>query len=179
MAKRLTDSEKWRDPWFKRLDGKFQLFWLFCLDTCDHAGVWKDQLDDFVHITGFDITLDEILAQFKGRIFFVRDGIYFIPKFIDFQYPNFNPTKNNAHLGVIRALQYFRIDFNAPLKEGLPRGWVAPQDKEQEQDKDKDKEQEQEKEIAHSALSFSNATPFTAEEFFKGLDMGSCSTIGT
>lgn len=133
MAKRFTDSDKWRDPWFKRLKGKHQLLWLFMLDTCDHAGIWKDQFDDFTHITGIPIDLKEANEAFMDRIFKLNDDCFVIPKFINFQYPKFNPVTNNAHKGVQNRLSNYGLsqELLSPMfasgykhndKEGLVRG---------------------------------------------------------
>lgn len=168
MAKRFTDSEKWRDPWFKRLKGKYQLFWLFCLDTCDHAGIWKDQIDDFTYLTSMEISWSEIAEHFKDRIYKVKEDTYFIPKFVIFQYPNFNPDKNNAHLGVNRSLKYSGVLFDPSQKEGLPRGCLAPQDKEQEQVKDMDKEQEKESVYTAQKHEFSDAE---RQEFINSINI--------
>lgn len=163
MAKRLTDSEKWKDPWFKKLKGEMQLFWLFVLDSCDHAGIWKDQLDDFNHNSGFSLTYETIAMSFAGRIIPLNDETFFVPKFITFQYTNFNAEKNNAHKGVMRSLDNFDIKYSEvidfimserssltkkkEIKEPLVSPCQGAQDKEQDKamvmvmDKDKDKDQ--------------------------------------
>ena len=41
MAKRFTDTEKWKDPWFCALTEKEKLFWVYIVDNCDHAGIWR------------------------------------------------------------------------------------------------------------------------------------------
>jgi hypothetical protein len=114
MAKRFTDSDKWRDPWFSDLTIEEKLFWLFILDTCDHAGIWKDQTKYFNYLNNSNLLLIDIITKFNSRIFQIGDSVYFIPKFISFQYPNFNPEKNNAHKGVIKSLLY----------NGAPQGLI-------------------------------------------------------
>jgi hypothetical protein len=52
-------------------------------------------------------------------MFLIGDSVYFVPKFIHFQYPNFNPYKNNAHKGVISSLVY------NGASEGLIEGLVS------------------------------------------------------
>lgn len=146
MAKRFTDSEKWKDPWFRKLKGKNQLFWLFVLDTCDHAGIWKDQFDDFCFFTGFKISQKEAMDVFSDRMTKINNESYFVRKFISFQYGKLNPEKNNAHKGVIKSLTYSGISYEKEgAKEGLGRGCLAPQDKEQDKEQDKDKEKDKDK----------------------------------
>lgn len=148
MAKRFTDTDKWRDPWFKRLKGKAQLFWLFVLDTCDHAGVWQEQLDEFHFFSGMTMTHDEIAKAFSGRLIEFKPSTYIVMNFIKFQYTELNPA-NNAHKGVLKALEVRGLTW--PLQdltscsqapsEGLSSPTRGAQDK--EQDKDLDMEQDQ------------------------------------
>lgn len=119
MAKRFTDSEKWKDDWFSELRIESKLLWLFMLDTCDHAGIWKDQLKYFNYINGTELTLSNIKDDFSDRVMEIRPSVFFIPKFISFQYPNFNPDKNNAHKGVLKSLLY------NGASEGLIEGLVC------------------------------------------------------
>jgi hypothetical protein len=106
MAKRFTDSDKWRDPWFSELKGDKQLFFLFVLDTCDCAGIWKEQLKYFEFLTGIKITAKDIETHFSSKIIGIGERIYFVPKFIYFQYGELRPDKNAAHRGVVKSLVY-------------------------------------------------------------------------
>ena len=82
MAKRFTDSDKWRDPWFYDLTPVNKLFWIFLLDNCDHAGIWKINWNMTVVAIGDRPNLSE----FKDRIIKISEGKYFIPKFLTYQY---------------------------------------------------------------------------------------------
>jgi len=67
MAKRFTASDKWEDEWFRQLPETSKLFWLFLLDRCDIAGVWKTDYG----LASFCIgkTIDKsILTAFKDRV---------------------------------------------------------------------------------------------------------------
>lgn len=93
MPKRFTDTAKWQDEWFMDLPAKYKLFYLFLLDSCDHAGVWKTnfRLAEF-HI-GAQICAEEIHELFAGRIIEFKPGYWFLVKFIKFQYGG---IKNDA-----------------------------------------------------------------------------------
>lgn len=117
MAKRFTDSDKWGDPWFFNLPPMLKLFWLYVLDTCDCAGIWKDKFAQFSQSTQFEITPDLFEKHFSDRIFQISKETFIVPKFIKFQYPNFNPEKNNAHKGVVKSLTYHRVSLG--VLEGL------------------------------------------------------------
>jgi len=62
MAKRLTANDKWEDNWFRKLSLKSKLFWLFILDRCDVAGIWKKDYELAGFCIGEQIT-DEILNE--------------------------------------------------------------------------------------------------------------------
>jgi hypothetical protein len=165
MAKRFTDSDKWKDPWFKKLPGRLQLFWLFALDTCDHAGIWKIQFDEFEYKTGFKFNPDD-MEYFSERIFYLDDETYFIPRFITFQYSKFNPDRNNAHKGVLKVLDHYAISLDQITghfltirkhknSEGLASPCLAPQDKDKEKDMDMDMDMEKDKEKEKGGLILS------------------------
>lgn len=136
MAKRFTATEKWEDPWFCGLSATEQLFWVYLLDKCNHAGIWQVNwpLVKF-HIAGFAYTAE----SFLGRITELSAEKWFIPKFIQFQYGTLNPT-NRAHASVLAMLE----------KEGaykpLARSLQGDKDKDKEKDKDKVKDKDKDKE---------------------------------
>ena len=45
MAKRLTDSDKWKKGFIRGLSPKYKLFWLYILDDCTHAGIWETDFE--------------------------------------------------------------------------------------------------------------------------------------
>jgi hypothetical protein len=95
MAKRLTDSAKWNDNWFNELPPDVKLIWLYVLDTCDHAGVYKVSFKSIRFYTGTERSETEIIEYLKDRIY-IADDKWFIPKFITFQYKNFFTSKTPA-----------------------------------------------------------------------------------
>ena len=95
MAKRLSDSNKWNDNWFNELPADVKLIWLYILDTCDHAGVYKVSFKSIRFYTGTQRTETEIIEYLKDRIY-IADDKWFIPKFITFQYKNFFTSKTPA-----------------------------------------------------------------------------------
>lgn len=87
MAKRQTDTEKWSDPWFSELSKDGKLLWLWLVDNCNHAGIWKVHFKDMRYFTGSDHSDDQIKELFNDRYHEFRPGKWFIPKFLLFQYP--------------------------------------------------------------------------------------------
>ncbi len=128
MAKRFTATEKWDDPWFCGLGATDKLFWIYILDKCDHAGIWrvnwplvKFHIGEYV----FDNT------KFDGRVQILSADKWFIKKFIEFQYGALNP-ENRAHHSVICILK----------KEGAYKGLVRGIQGRKDTDKDKDMDKE-------------------------------------
>lgn len=95
MAKRLTDSTKWNDNWFTNLPMDMKLVWIYLLDSCDHAGVYKVNLKLLRFQTDCERTESEIIEYLKDRIY-IKNDKWFIPKFITFQYKNFFTSNTPA-----------------------------------------------------------------------------------
>ena len=91
MAKRLSNSEKWEDEWFCNLKERDRLFWIFLLDKCDHAGLWRVNriLVEF-YFPGYK--LDS--KVFGDRVLVTKKGNWFIMKFIEFQYGHSQEKRN-------------------------------------------------------------------------------------
>lgn len=128
MAKRLTDSRKWYDPWFRKLPPKYKSFWILLLDLCDHGGFWKKDFEMASFLIGEQITEEDALKMLKGRVN-PQNDTWHIPKFISFQYGELNPN-NRLHLSVIALLE----------KEGASKGLVSSCLGDKDKDKDKDKD---------------------------------------
>jgi hypothetical protein len=74
MAKRLTDSAKWDDPWFAELPSKYKLFYIYLLDECDHAGIWKVNFRKANFMIGETLEQAEVLRYMSDRVKRVDDG---------------------------------------------------------------------------------------------------------
>lgn len=87
MAKRLTDSEKWEDPWFLDLKDEYKLMWVYLLDKCDHAGIWKVNTRLAHFCFGHTLDWEGFLKACGDRVQVFAEGTkWFIPKFLVFQY---------------------------------------------------------------------------------------------
>jgi len=86
MAKRFFDSRKFQDPWYRGLAPEYKCFWEYLICSCDHAGVWKVDLDLAGFCIGAKIDKEKAKEVLDGRIVEIEDGKWFIPKFIAFQY---------------------------------------------------------------------------------------------
>ena len=118
MAKRFTDTEKWKKPFIRSLKAPYKLLWLYICDDCDHSGIWQ------VDIEVAQIRIGEKLDEKKALEYFVDKIIplenntkWFIPSFIEFQYPSGLSENNKAHTGIIKNLERYKeqIDNYKPL----------------------------------------------------------------
>lgn len=111
MAKRFTDNEKWKDAWFMDLPSKYKLFWLYILDECNHAGIWKVNFKVASFHIGEHLEYSELNRILKDRITILNDEYWYIDKFIKYQYKceikDLNP-KNKAHLSIIKLLNEYQ-----------------------------------------------------------------------
>lgn len=105
MAKRFTDSEKWKDPFFEELTKDLKLAWLYLLDDCDHAGIWKKSIKRLNFSLDTNFTEEDLLKAFKDRVVILNADKWFIPKFITFQYGNdFFNSKQKAVISAVKIL---------------------------------------------------------------------------
>lgn len=141
MAKRFTDTEKWKKKWYRELGSKLRDVRQFVLDDCDLAGIWEIDLNRISYYVGSPVSLDEVRHAFCGYVSLLGDlDSLFIPAFLEFQYGNLVET-NNAHRAVIRRLKLKNI--NQPLRS--PSRGVQDKDKDKVQDKDQDQDKEKDK----------------------------------
>jgi len=137
MSKRFTDSEKWKDDWFFDLPDTLKLFWIYILDNCDHAGIWKPTKGLVKSFIRAPIDFERVLEEeFKGRVFLLESGKWFIPKFLKFQYPSGLSMDVSTTKGVIIKLKeekgYERVI------ELFGKGYITLKDKDKDKDKAKD-----------------------------------------
>ena len=143
MARRLTDSRKWFDPWYRQLQPTYKLLWIYILDTCDHAGIWKKDFDMASYCIGKKVNEETALACLNGRVVPVGDEKWFIEKYITFQYGVLNPACK-PHLSAINILK----------KEGVYEGLLSTLQRTKDKNKDKVKDKDKDKEANYGEFVF-------------------------
>lgn len=137
MPKRFTDTEKWKDPWYRQLKPVEKCAWTYVLDNCDNAGIYKVDLDLMAFCIGCDVEdLNGIVDKFNSRVRVLDKEKWFIEKFIKFQYGVLSEDCK-PHKPVIERLK------NLNLYKGYQKGIDTLKEKEQEKVKEKVKEKEQ------------------------------------
>lgn len=159
MAKRFTDTNKYKKPFIRGLQGAYKLLWDFLYHDCDHAGIWIVDFEIAQSYIGKDMPVNakHALTYFNDeeiRIIEIDGGKkWFIPSFIEFQYGQLS-EKNRAHVSVISILlkhqlidSSLKIKINKPHTSPLQGGKDKDMDKELDTEKEKEKDKEQDKEM--------------------------------
>lgn len=129
MAKRFTDTDKWKDDWYISLGNDYRIIWQWLLDNCNHAGICKRSLALLNRDCNTRITEDDLLSVMEGRVI-AKDTLWFIPKFLKFQYNGLNNSRP-VTLSVIKELE--KTGLAAMIPEGFGNDYLIIKDK----DKDK------------------------------------------
>jgi len=118
MAKRFTDTDKWKKGFIRNQPAKFKLLWLYILDDCNHAGIWDTDFEVASIRIGSKVTAKESAIAFKSQIKIFDNGDkWFIPKFVEFQYGTLNEN-SRPHQAVIKLLDkydVYNIDGISPV----------------------------------------------------------------
>jgi hypothetical protein len=157
MSKRFTDTEKWKDDWFLSLSNDEKVAWFWLLDNCNHAGICKPSIGLLNFMCRTNYTEDQLIQIMDGRV--VKfDGMWFIPKFLKFQYgtlvSNMPAVKSVVkELKAKKLLDFSKAFVEVPLiddshesdnssitlTEQLPNSSLTVKDKDKDKDKDIDK----------------------------------------
>ena len=144
MSKRFTDTNKYKKPFLRALQGPYKLLWDFLYHECDHAGIWIVDFTVAQIYIGDDMPVNyqDALKYFNADSddikVVVLDGgkKWFLPSFIEFQYGILN-DKNRVHASVISILDKYRLwdfDKNKPLTSPLQGAKYKDKDKELDKD---------------------------------------------
>lgn len=144
MAKRFTDNEKWQDNWFTDLTNDQKIIWLYLLDHCDNAGIWKLNIKNLNFFCSTNITVEEFISIFKKRLTRINEDMFLINKFCIFQYgPDFLTSKNKAVLSAITKLIQAGVIEDTKGIYTLSIPYTSPIDTPKEKEKEKEQEQEE------------------------------------
>lgn len=112
MSKRFIDTGLFDDDWFMDLSKDCKLLWLYFITKCDHAGMIK--VNEKLCKVQTDIKdLPKTIKDLGNRIVTVSEHLYFIPKFIEFQYPGFPNSKVRQQFSALEILTKYGL-----IKEG-------------------------------------------------------------
>lgn len=164
--KRFIDAELFSDEWFIDLEPKYKLAFIYLITNCGHDGIWKVSQKLLSFNIGENVELVGLKRALGKRIVELEGGrLWFIPKFILFQYGENLSLNNNT-------LKQF---FAADAKYGLLKYIGAPpkpllkgaQDKDKVKDKVKDKEKVKENVIEKVVESSDEPTMNDVVHYFE------------
>ena len=118
MAKRFTDTEKWKKAFIKKLAPELKLLWFYILDDCDISGLWQVDLEVASIRIGIPIDINKAISEFDENIIIIDNGEkWFIPSFLEFQYGSQLSKTNNIFRSIEKILnkydlyQYLNIEI--------------------------------------------------------------------
>jgi hypothetical protein len=140
MAKRFTDTAKWDDPWFAELPSKYKLFWVYLLDECDHAGIWKVNFRKAQFMIGESLEQAEVMRYMSDRVKKVDESYWLVTKFVKFQYGSLKRDNVGISATAIlkkHGLESFILQYTEAPHQPLPSPSVGAKDKDMDKDMDK------------------------------------------
>lgn len=110
MGKRFIDTNIFNDDWFAELSTEGKLFFIYFITNCDHAGILKFNPKLFEFQTKLN-SYQSLIQELGNSIITVIEGlnIYFMPRFIKYQYPNFPKSSVKQQDSAIKILQVYGL----------------------------------------------------------------------
>jgi hypothetical protein len=146
MAKRFTDTDKWKDEWWGSLPNDYRMIWLYLIDSCSIAGIWKKDFRGLNFNCNTNIDEKQFLEIFGTRLI-DRGNFFFIPKFLRFQCPKGLNSNKPAILSIVKEIE--QNNLTQTIIESLGNDFliIKGKDKGKGTGKDKGKEEGKDKEV--------------------------------
>lgn len=173
MKKRFTDASKWSHHWFRELNPKYKLLWLYCCDVCSAAGIVHFSPRFFTQSLNFRVNQALLNTAFGDKLVWLDENTFFLPGFVEFQYGTLSAHCKPHQLIIEELKKWGLVELEngkgiVRVSEGLGKGiakgmdTLTDKEKESEERKEKDikeKKEEQEKDNFSLSLSFPPKTP--------------------
>lgn len=108
MAKRFIDTNIFGDEFFQELSKDAKLYFIYYITNCDHAGILKLNRKLCEFQTGIT-KLETVSKELGNCIVTVKEGVFFMPKFIKFQYPNFPQSTVQQQKSAVKILKEYNL----------------------------------------------------------------------
>jgi hypothetical protein len=127
MAKRFISTELFDDEWFCNLSKDSKLFFIYFITKCDHAGILRFNKRLFEFQTGIN-SFDTLIKDFTNSLITVKENVYFMPKYLKFQYPDFpksNVRQQDSAISILKSFGLWDENLNSYLrvKKELPNSY--------------------------------------------------------
>lgn len=136
MSKRFIDTNLFNDEWFCDLSKDGKLFFIYFITNCDHAGILRLNKKLFEFQSGIKNS-STVIEELSNRLITLKDGVYLMPKFIKFQYPDFPKSNVNQQQGAIKILESYGIKIEQ-IKELINSSSTVHKDFNKSYDSDND-----------------------------------------
>lgn len=115
MAKRFIDTNMFSDEWVHSLSKDGKLFFVYYITNCDHAGILKLNRSLCEFQTGLK-NFDTLIKDFGNTLITVKENVYFMPRFVKFQYPKFpqsNVKQQDSAIKILKSYNLFNEETNS------------------------------------------------------------------
>lgn len=133
--KRFTETGKWLDTWYKRLEPRLKLLYQYILDTCDHSGVFEFDPETASTLIGMPVENKDLHRFGDDRIAHLRGEKWVVVKFIRFQFGELS-VQCRPHKVVFDAIKKNGLKYPTEYPIQAVSGTAQDKDKEKDQDKD-------------------------------------------
>lgn len=116
MATRFTETNKWKDKWFRSLNPLEKVLFIYLIDNCDNAGFIEIDLEFWAYQIGVDE--DELQGAYKGlnKCTEIVGEWCWIPNFLKQQRNLPLKHSNNAHKQIINLISEHKNKFIGSLR---------------------------------------------------------------
>jgi hypothetical protein len=110
MAKRFIDTNFYKSPFVRGLEGASKALYSFIICDCTGAGVWMKDLEIASLYIGLQVKPEhwQVFID-SGKAIEVAPGKFFFPDFIDHQYPAGLCENNKAHKNFLEELLKYNV----------------------------------------------------------------------
>lgn len=119
MGKRFTETRKWETPAYRGLSMAAKVVLQYVEDRCDNAGVWEPDFAMAQFCIGAEvIDFGRVHAELGDRVRVLKNGKWWLTRFIQFQCGQLKPETCHPHRTVVRLLQQHGISPKDPWITG-------------------------------------------------------------
>jgi hypothetical protein len=124
MSKRFIDTGIFDDDWFMDLSKDAKILWFYFITKCDHAGILHLNPKLCQLQTGIK-NIETVMRQLGNRIVTVKGQLFFIPKYVEYQYPGFPDCKFQMAKSAIAILEKYDLikDSQLTVREELTNSY--------------------------------------------------------
>lgn len=108
MARRFTDTEKWKDEWYLGLSNDHKAIWQYLLDNCTPAGRFKKGYELLNFCCKTSITEVELI-KITGERLLDCGNFFLIIKFLQYQYPKGLNSNKPAIISVRGEIEQYNL----------------------------------------------------------------------